>query len=166
MEKNSFRSFLYSEKKVIYYNLKLKPQARNLRNCMTDAERHLWSKIRMKQLRGAQFYRQKIIGNYIVDFYCSKAKIVIELDGEHHRADDVRGHDAGRDDYLNSLGLRVMRFSNREIYDDLAGVLRRIGEALQFRLPPPKKRGSPPFLKGDLGGLQRSQTQEFTWKHR
>jgi very-short-patch-repair endonuclease len=66
---------------MLNYNKTLKEFSRNLRHNMTDAERLLWSKIRGKQLKGYQFYRQKPIGNYIVDFYCPKANIVIELDG-------------------------------------------------------------------------------------
>ena len=66
---------------MLYYNNKLKPLARQLRSNMTEAEKRLWSKIRRKQLRGRQFYRQRIIGNYIVDFYCPKDKLVIEWMG-------------------------------------------------------------------------------------
>ena len=66
---------------MLSYNKSLTQLSRNLRRNMTDAERLLWSKIRSKQLKGFQFYRQKIIGNYIVDFYCPKSKLVIEVDG-------------------------------------------------------------------------------------
>ena len=66
------------------FNNKLKSLARRLRTNMTDAERHLWAGIRRKQLGGAQFYRQKNIGNYIVDFYCPSARLIVELDGGQH----------------------------------------------------------------------------------
>jgi len=70
------------------YNKRLKSLSRSLRSNMTDAERLLWSKIRRKQLKGLQFYRQKIIGNYIADFYCPELKLVIEVDsGQHYSAE-------------------------------------------------------------------------------
>ncbi|MBP9011503.1 MAG: DUF559 domain-containing protein, partial [Syntrophaceae bacterium] len=66
---------------MLPFNKKLKPAARSLRSNMTDAERLLWSRIRKKQISDVQFYRQKNIGNYIVDFYCPQGRLVIELDG-------------------------------------------------------------------------------------
>ena len=69
---------------MLHYNKNLMKYARELRKNMTDAERLLWSKIRGKQLKGYQFYRQKILGNYIVDFHCPKANLIIELDGGQH----------------------------------------------------------------------------------
>jgi len=69
---------------MLPFNKKLKNLARELRKNMTNAERLLWSKIRRKQLNGYQFYRQKNIGNYIVDFYCPSAKLIIEIDGGQH----------------------------------------------------------------------------------
>ena len=66
------------------YKPTLKPLARNLRGNMTDAEQRLWSKLRRKQILGVQFYRQKPLANYIVDFYCAAANLVIELDGSQH----------------------------------------------------------------------------------
>jgi very-short-patch-repair endonuclease len=75
---------------MLPYNNKLKPFSRSLRSNMTDAERLLWSKIRWKQFKGVQFYRQKIIGNYIADFYCPKLKLVIEVDGGQHYSAEGR----------------------------------------------------------------------------
>jgi len=69
---------------VIEYNRKLKERARRLRTQMTDSERALWERLRRKQVMAVQFYRQKPIGNYIVDFYAPRAKIVVEVDGSHH----------------------------------------------------------------------------------
>jgi very-short-patch-repair endonuclease len=66
---------------MLRYNKSLREYSRALRENMTEAERLLWKKIRGKQLNGYQFYRQKTIGNYIVDFYCPRAKLIIELDG-------------------------------------------------------------------------------------
>ena len=111
---------------MLPYNKKLKSFSRALRKNMTDTEKRLWTKIRKKQLKGAQFYRQKPIGNYIVDFYCPTAKLVIELDGGQHYTPSGRAKDHIRDSYLRSLGLQVLRFSDREIFDNLQGVLETI----------------------------------------
>lgn len=97
---------------------------------MTDAEALLWSKLRRKQLKGYQFYRQKIIGDYIVDFYCPKANLVIELDGGQHYSDEGLQKDQTRDAYLASTGLRVIRFSDREVFKDLQEVLERVWKYL------------------------------------
>ena len=113
---------------MIPYNKKLKIISRELRDNMTDAERHLWSKLRMKQLKGYQFYRQKPIGDYIVDFYCPRAKLVIEIDGSHHFVGETIEYDRIRDAYISSLGLRVLRFTNMEISNNIDGVIDNILE--------------------------------------
>jgi very-short-patch-repair endonuclease len=95
---------------------------------MTDAERLLWSKIRAKQLKGYQFYRQRIIGNYIVDFYCPKAKLVIELDGGQHYSNEGLERDKIRDDYVSEQKLKVLRFSDRDVFENLNGVVEKIYE--------------------------------------
>lgn len=97
---------------------------------MTDAERLLWSKIRGKQLKGYQFYRQKIIGNCIVDFYCPKAKLIIEIDGGHHYNDEGIKKDRIRDDYMREHKLKVLRFSDREVFKNLNGIVERTYENL------------------------------------
>ncbi|MGD1118473.1 MAG: DUF559 domain-containing protein, partial [Dehalococcoidales bacterium] len=79
------------------YSKKLKERSRQLRDNMTDAERSLWSKLRMRQLQGLIFYRQKPIGGYIVDFYCPKAKLVIEVDGGQHFTAEGVEYDKARD---------------------------------------------------------------------
>jgi len=90
---------------------------------MTDAERLLWSKIRRKQLKGLQFYRQKIIGNYIADFYCPKLKLVIEVDGGRHYNDEGKENDLMRDAYMSGAGITVTRFSDRDVLKNIEGVL-------------------------------------------
>jgi len=69
-----------------------------------------WTKSRFKQAKGLQFYRQKVIGNYIVDFYCAKVNLVIEVDGGQHYTDSGKKSDEIRDRYLNDAGLKVLRF--------------------------------------------------------
>lgn len=97
---------------MLPFNKKLKPLARNLRSNMTDAERYLWSKIRRKQIGDLQFYRQKNIGHYIVDFYCPKEKLVVEIDGGQHYESEGMKKDRERDRYLQMLGLTVLHFSD------------------------------------------------------
>jgi very-short-patch-repair endonuclease len=126
---------------MLPYNKNLKQLSRQLRNNMTDAERQLWAKIRMKQLKGYQFYRQKPIGDYIVDLFCPRAKIVIEIDGSHHLVGETIEYDRIRDDCLTSLGLRVLRFTNAEVMRNIEGVVEKIGD----EIPLEKIPLSPPF---------------------
>jgi len=111
---------------MLRYNNYLKRNSRRLRKNMTDAEKLLWSKIRGKQLKGLQIYRQKPIGRFIVDFYCPKANLVVELDGGQHYSEALRREDHLRDKYLESVGLRVLRFSDREVFENLTGVLEKL----------------------------------------
>lgn len=111
---------------MLKYNKNLKQYSRELRKGMTNAEILLWSKVKSKQLKNYQFYRQKIIGDFIVDFYCPKAKLIIELDGGQHYTIEGKQKDVQRDAYLTSLGLKVLRFSDNEVFTNLEGVLERI----------------------------------------
>ena len=110
----------------IKYNAKLKKVGQKLRNNLTDAEKMLWSKIRGKQIKGVQFYRQKTIGNFVVDFYCPKAKLVIEVDGGQHYMENGIEKDKHRDEYLQKIGLRVLRFTNMEVLKNIEGVIGKI----------------------------------------
>jgi len=115
----------------IPHNAALKGHARNLRNKMTDAERRLWSKLRLKQLNGYQFYRQMVIGNYIVDFCSPALKMVIEVDGSQHYSNEGRASDEIRDKYLHDLGLKVLRFNDREVLTNICGVVENILENME-----------------------------------
>ena len=95
------------------YNKKLTPNAKSLRNAMTKEERHLWYDC-LKQLP-VTVHRQKVLGRYIVDFYVASSKLVIELDGSQHYEEAHRKLDVQRDAYLNSIGCRVLRYSNADI---------------------------------------------------
>ena len=96
-----------------FNNPKLTQNSQNLRKNMTKEERHLWYDFLKQQPH--TFNRQKVIGNYIVDFYCADAKLVIELDGSQHYESDGKLADAQRDEYLNSLGIKVLRYSNHDV---------------------------------------------------
>lgn len=106
------------------HNGNLKKFARNLRNNMTKEERRLWYDF-LKKLT-PQFYRQKTIGDYIVDFYCPTARLVIELDGSQHYEENGEAKDKRRDEYLQSLGLTVFRFSNYELHKNFKGICEHI----------------------------------------
>jgi very-short-patch-repair endonuclease len=111
---------------MLFYNTGLKNISRQLRSNMTDAEQLLWSRLRAKQLKGRQFYKQRIIGNYIVDFYCPKANLIVELDGGQHYTDEGRKKDKMRDDYMINQGYRILRFSDKEIFENISGVIEKI----------------------------------------
>lgn len=115
------------------YRKSLKANAKKLRNNLTDAELKLWQLLRRKQLLGKQFYRQKPILNYIVDFYCAKAKLVIELDGSQHFNDNNRLRDEARDKALECLGLLVLRFDNRQVLLETDAVLNVIYKTIEER---------------------------------
>ena len=111
---------------VLPDNKNLKNLARNLRKNMTDAERRLWSKIRRKQLKEFQFYRQKNIGDFIVDFYCPAAKLIVEIDGGQHYSEENILKDKARDRFMSDLGFKVLRFSNSDVFNNIEGVVTRI----------------------------------------
>jgi len=91
-----------------------------------DAEILLWSKLRRKQIYGLQFYRQKPLGNFIVDFYCPAARLVIEIDGGQHYTEEGKAQDSRRNAYLNDIGLSVLRFSNLDVLGNMDGVITEI----------------------------------------
>ncbi len=98
-------------------------RSRYLRKNPTAAEACLWSKIRRRQFAGLLFNRQKAIGSYIADFYCHQAKLVIEVDGPQHHSELGIEQDRVRDQYLKSMGISVLRFSNQEILENRERVL-------------------------------------------
>ena len=114
------------------YNKKLSPHSRKLRKEMTKEERHLWYDF-LKQYP-VQFRRQYVIGNYIVDFYCHKAKLVIELDGSQHFEPGEMAYDAERTCFLEQQGLQVIRFSNLDILQRFPGVCQLIDLTVSRRI--------------------------------
>ncbi|MBE6680135.1 MAG: endonuclease domain-containing protein [Ruminococcaceae bacterium] len=105
-------------------NKELRTNAQNLRKQATKWEKHLWYDF-LKNYP-IQFNRQKNIGEYIVDFYCKQASLVIELDGEYHRDDDASRKDEKRTKYLEDFGITVLRFKNREIDAEFTKVCDKI----------------------------------------
>jgi very-short-patch-repair endonuclease len=132
---------------MLRYNAHLKDKARQLRKNLTDSELALWSRLRNKQLLGIQFYRQKPLGRYIVDFFAPRAHLVVEVDGSQHAEADHALQDRRRDEYLRSLGLQVLRVNSREVLEEREAVMeviyRTIAEQVSVKIPP-----GPPFPKG------------------
>jgi very-short-patch-repair endonuclease len=103
-------------------------RAKELRRDMTSAEKTLWNELRANKL-GVHFRRQQVIQGFIVDYYCNKASLVIEVDGDIH--DLQREEDARREKVLSAVGLRVIRFRNDEVVRDLSGVVERIKQFIE-----------------------------------
>jgi len=125
---------------MLGYKAHLKDKARQLRKHVTDSEAALWSRVRNKQLLGIQFYRQKPIGNYIVDFFAPRARLVVEVDGSQHLGGDHAVKDRRRDGYMVSLGLKVLRFNSREVLEEqdavVEAIYRTVAEQLNTKIPP------------------------------
>jgi len=104
-------------------------RARKLRDQMTEAEQRLWGFLSNKQLKGYKFRRQHPIKYFIADFYCHRARLVVEVDGDIHKFQ--KEYDAGRTYELEELGITVIRFTNAEVFDEIEKVLERISEYLE-----------------------------------
>ena len=104
-------------------------RARELRKQQTPTDEILWECLRDRRFLNTKFRRQHNIGQFIADFYCHPARLVIELDGEIHQSQQIE--DANRDEWMESQGLKVLRFGNDEVLDDLEGVLGMIADVLE-----------------------------------
>ena len=104
----------------------LKERRKELRNNSTSAEATLWKSLQRSQLNGRKFRRQHSIENYIVDFYCPSEKLVVELDGSVHLNFSIQNYDYERNKRLESLGFTVLRFENKDVFENLSFVLDEI----------------------------------------
>jgi very-short-patch-repair endonuclease len=118
---------------IIPYNSKLKLRARAMRNNPTDAEKKMWDVLRQGNLKSFRFHRQKPLGNYIVDFYCTALLLVIELDGSGHADEDQHEYDVERTAFLNGYGITVLRFWNDEVLSSSDGVYERVLEWIELK---------------------------------
>ena len=114
------------------HNEKLTPYAQELRKNMTPQESKLWYAYLRKYPH--QFRRQVTVGPYILDFYCAAAKLAVELDGSQHYEQKGKHHDAIRTDFLNSIGVEVLRFPNSDVTENLRGVCRMIDLKVKERV--------------------------------
>jgi very-short-patch-repair endonuclease len=122
----------------------LKSRAKNLRKKGVLSEVLLWNQLKGRKMDGYHFMRQKPIGDYIVDFFCDKLRLVIEIDGESH--DGRFLYDAERQEFLESIGFTVLRFNDADVKRDMANVLLAIEGWIEaaYKQPP-----SSPFFKGE-----------------
>jgi len=102
-----------------------------LRTATTSAEAILWTHLQRRQLLGKKFRRQQSLGRYVVDFYCPECRLIVELDGAPHFEPDADVYENDRTAYLEGLGLKVIRFENQTIHDDIEAVLEGIREAIR-----------------------------------
>lgn len=115
---------------IIKYNPKLKELARELRRNATKSEIGLWQKLKRDQMHGYDFHRQKPIDEYIVNFFCNKLRLAIELDGYSHQLEETWKKDVIKAKRLNELGIQVLRFSDDQVLNDMDNVLRVIEECI------------------------------------
>src|SRR5437867_5097201 len=111
----------------------LKARRRELRNNPTPAEAILWKHLQRRQMLGKKFRRQYSIGRYIVDFFCVECDIGVELDGAAHFRELRAEYEAERTAFLEGLGIQVLRFENRTVYQNLEAVLQTIRDAIRSR---------------------------------
>ena len=110
-------------------------RARELRQEMNEVEATLWHHLRDRRLREFKFRRQQPLGPFVADFWCATARLVVELDGESHR--ERKELDAVRDQWMKEQKMEVLRFKNRQVHEDLAGVLDEIEAMCQLRTNSP-----------------------------
>ena len=124
------------KKPTLYFGADLTAfeNAKRLRNNLTSSERKLWEHLSNSQL-GVRFKAQHPVSNYIVDFYCHKAKLIIEIDGDSHFSDDSSSKDAERTNEIEKLGLKVIRFTNEQVFKNIGAVIEEIQRELKERLP-------------------------------
>lgn len=115
---------------IIYNNPNLKARRQVLRNNLTEPERRLWYFLRNKNLKGYKFRRQYGVGNFILDFYCPKLRLAIELDGDTHYTDIAKTRDSSRDQFLAIKGIVVVRFTNHDVMSNIEGVMERLSQYL------------------------------------
>ena len=131
---------------TLRYNPELKQRARELRKQGVLSEVLLWNQLKGRKLLGYQFMRQKPIGAYIVDFYCSKLRLVIEIDGESHA--DKFDYDMRRQRFLESMGLTVLRFNDTAVKKDMDNIMMAIDGWIAGR-EEQQQPPSSPFTKGE-----------------
>ena len=128
--------------------------ARNLRKNQTDAEQLLWNILRGRRFAGKKFRRQHPVGQYIIDFYCHELKLAIELDGGQHNEETTKIYDAKRSNYLEKQGIRIIRFWNNDVLQNIDVVLEAIWQAVHEPSPPTP-------LPGGEGGMWQPAAGTF-----
>jgi len=123
------RHMFYGAKKNIFH------RAVELRNNMTIAEKILWEELRKKDVYKARWKRQHPIDIFVVDFYCHKYKLAVEVDGEIHLNEEIREYDDGREHDIEKLGIKVLRFTNKQVFEDIEIVKNQILDSIKSLSP-------------------------------
>jgi very-short-patch-repair endonuclease len=123
---------------MLYNRPVLKSRRKDLRNNSTPAEKLLWSLLQHSNLGGYKFRRQHSVGSYILDFYCPSERLAVELDGDSHFTDEAIEYDLERTAYLNALNIKVIRFLNTDVYDNLNVVCESILEQIKSKNTTPQ----------------------------
>jgi len=135
------------KRKILPYNPKLKHYAKELRRSMTLAEVLLWNQLKRRRIQGYDFDRQRPIGEYIVDFYCKELRLAIEVDGKSH--DFRQAEDTKRQEVLEGIGVRFIRFWEQDVKHDMESVVGKI-EAWIAKHGEPTPRFADPSKEGNL----------------
>ncbi len=120
----------------VFNRTEVKERRKALRKEMPPAEIILWNVLRDKKLGGLKFRRQYSIGPFIVDFYCSQLKLAIEIDGESHFVEGADSRDRERQAFIEAKGIHVLRFTNRDVYERLEGVVAQIASTFPEKTSP------------------------------
>ena len=123
---------IFVKETTVVKNNKMLPVARRLRREMTLSEQHLW--FRFLRSYPVKIYKQRIIESFVVDFYCAEARLVIELDGLQHYTEQGKAYDEERSAILHGYGLKVLRFSNRDVNNHFDAVCETIDREVQIRI--------------------------------
>lgn len=115
----------------LYNRTSEKAKRQLLRQNMPKAEMIIWAKLKSKQIEGCKFRRQYSVGQFVIDFYCPEVKLAIEIDGDSHFQEGATQYDEERQTFIESAGIRFMRFTNDDVYTNLNGVLELITKKIQ-----------------------------------
>src|SRR3989344_1634308 len=118
---------------IVQWGTSMRTLARELRQTMTEAEKILWKALRGNRLHGMQFYRQVAIDRFIVDFYCPRKRLAVEVDGGIHAEKYQKEHDSVRDAFLREKDVRILRVKNEEVLEDVKGVLTKIARECGYQ---------------------------------
>jgi very-short-patch-repair endonuclease len=138
-----------------------KAKARGFRKRATGAEKLLWSKLRNRQVEGLKFRRQQPIGNRIVDFFCAEAQLAIEVDGSGHAGSTEQAEDLDRELELHEKGIRLVRFWNSEVFNNLGGVI----DSILFAIDSERSPWATPQLRPHLGPLPAGEEKPLARGH-
>jgi very-short-patch-repair endonuclease len=129
----------------LYNKTSEKLKRQQLRREMTKAEKLLWEKLKSQQLENCKFRRQYSVDKFVIDFYSPEIKLAIEVDGDSHFQDGAVEYDAERQIFIESVGIKFLRFTNDEVYHNLEGVIEVIAGKIQSLRRPPQ----PPLVRGE-----------------